>query len=160
MTPNKTVGIAEMLISTDPSDVLVTYSLGSCLGVTVHDPDARVGGIIHCMLPLSSVDGEKAKERPFMFVDTGVSIFLQKLFEAGVRRSSAVVKIAGCASVLDHQNLFRIGERNLTVFRKLMWKNNIIIAAQDVGGAKSRTVYLDMPTGRTLIRSDRETVEL
>ena len=154
------VDIADMAMSDDPESELVTYSLGSCLGVTVYDPVAHIGGMIHCMLPLSSVDGQKAVEKPFMFVDTGIVLFLQTLFNAGVQKSRAIVKMAGCASVLDHQGMFRIGERNLTTFRKIIWKNGMIIAAQDVGGEKARTIRLNIGSGRFTISSCRETTEI
>lgn len=147
------VDIADAKISTSPQDVVVTYSLGSCVGVVIHDREAMVGGMAHCMLPLSSVDPRKAEEKPFMFVDTGLALFLQMLFDKGLSRSRAVVKVAGCSRILDNSNLFRIGERNYTVLRKLLWKNGLMIKAESVGGSASRTVRLEMATGRCLLRS-------
>ena len=154
------VDIADMAVSSDAADVLVTYSLGSCLGITVYDPVVRAGGLIHCMLPLSTVDSEKAKTKPYMFVDTGVALLLQELFDRGVTKANAIVKVAGGASMLDKQGLFRIGERNMTVFRKIMWKNGMLIKAVDVGGEVTRTVRLEIATGRFLIKSGGQEVEL
>jgi len=154
------VDIADMAVSSDAADVLVTYSLGSCLGITVYDPMVRAGGLIHCMLPLSTVDSEKAKTKPYMFVDTGVALLLQELFDRGVTKANAIVKVAGGASMLDKQGLFRIGERNMTVFRKIMWKNGMLIKAVDVGGEVTRTVRLEIATGRFLIKSGGQEVEL
>jgi chemotaxis protein CheD len=154
------VDIADAKISTHPHDVIVTYSLGSCVGVVVHDPEAMVGGLVHCMLPLSSVDPRKAEEKPFMFVDTGITRFLQMLFDKGLARSRAVVKVAGCSKILDNSNLFRIGERNYTVLRKLLWKNGLMIKAESVGGSVSRTIRLEMSTGRCLMRSGGTESEL
>ena len=74
-----TVNISDMKVSSNPEDVLVTYSLGSCVGVTLYDPLQKIGGLIHCMLPLSKVDPERAKEVPYMFVDTGLPLMLQTL---------------------------------------------------------------------------------
>jgi chemotaxis protein CheD len=147
------VDIADMAVSGNPDDVLVTYSLGSCLGITVYDPAARVGGMMHCMLPLSSVDGEKAKTRPYMFVDTGMTLFLGRLFEMGVRKANAIVKVAGGAQVLDKQGLFRIGERNYAVLRKILWKNSMMIKSEEVGGEVSRTIRLEIASGRTTVRT-------
>ncbi len=154
------VGISEMAVSSDPDDVLVTYALGSCLGVSVYDHRAKVGGLIHCMLPLSSVDPEKALAKPCMFTDTGVLALLDAVFARGAMRSSLSVKAIGAASLLDDKGVFKIGERNYTVFRKVLWKNNILINAEDVGGAISRTVYLRIATGQTLIRSGKGEREL
>lgn len=147
------VDIADARVSKREDDVLVTYSLGSCVGVMVYDPEIRLGGMIHCMLPLSSVDPRKAEEKPFMFVDTGMMKFLKKLFDMGLSRSRAVVKVAGCSKILDNSNLFRIGERNYTVLRKLLWKNGLMIKAENVGGSVSRTVRLEIATGRCILRS-------
>ncbi len=147
------VDIADAQVSNHMDDVLVTHSLGSCVGVMVYDPLVHVGGMIHCMLPLSSVDPQKAQERPFMFVDTGMVRFLTQLFDMGVVRSRAVVHVAGCSKILDHSNLFRIGERNYTVLRKLLWKNGLMIKSESVGGSVSRTIRLEIATGRCLLRS-------
>ena len=149
-----------MKISADPESELVTYSLGSCLGIAIYDPVVRVGGMVHCMLPLGNVDNGKAKTKPFMFVDIGLVMFLRQLFELGVTKSSAVVKVCGGATVLDNMNLFRIGERNYIIFRKLMWKNGMMIAAEDVGGKVTRTMRMEIATGRVFVRTASRTSEL
>lgn len=146
------VGIGEMLVSSDPGDLLVTYSLGSCVGLTLHDPVAGVGGLLHAMLPLSTLDPERAAANAAMFTDTGVSALLQALFDRGARRKNLIACVAGASSLMDRSDLFRIGERNHIVLRKLLWKNGILISGEDVGGTASRTLYLDMATGETLLR--------
>jgi len=157
---NCTIGISEMKISTRPDDVLVTYSLGSCVGLSMYDPAAQVGGMVHCMLPLSRIDMNKAKANPFMFTDTGVSALLQTMFEHGAERKRIVAKVAGGAKLLDEQGTFRIGERNYTVLRKVLWKNDILIAGEDVGGTVARTMYLYMANGVTTVKSGGREVEL
>jgi chemotaxis protein CheD len=157
---NLTVGISDMKVTNRRDDVLVTYSLGSCVGLVLYDAVAGVGGLIHCMLPLSKIDAAKAQANPCMFTDTGVPKLLQAVFDLGAERRNLVAKVAGAGSLLDEKGLFRIGERNYTVLRKVLWKNNILIAAEDVGGTQARTVYLHMDTGRTVIRSSGRETEL
>ncbi|MDR0307229.1 MAG: chemotaxis protein CheD [Chitinispirillales bacterium] len=158
---NITVGISDMTISTKADELIITYSLGSCLGVTVYDPQTCVGGMVHCQLPnCSTEDKTKAINNPAMFVDTGVSLLFQKFFEAGGNRSRMIVKAAGCAAILDQNGFFRIGERNVTLFRKLLWKNGILLKGSETGGDISRTLVLEMATGRTLIRSKGEEREI
>lgn len=157
---NQTIGISEMKISVERDDVLVTYSLGSCVGLSLFDPVAGVGGMIHCMLPLSKIDLAKAQARPCMFTDTGVPALLQAVFNLGAERRNLVAKVAGASSLLDEKGLFKIGERNYTVLRKVLWKNNILIAAEDVGGTTARTMSLYMADGRTTIKSNGREVEL
>ncbi len=154
------VGISELQVSRDPSVVLVTYSLGSCVGLSLHDPIARVGGLLHAMMPVSAADPVKAIERPAMYTDTGVAALLQALFDAGATRSNLVARVAGAASQMEQSSIFRIGERNYMVLRKLLWKNDILIAGEDVGGSASRTMYLEVGTGRTLIRKNGSVAEI
>jgi chemotaxis protein CheD len=154
------VDISDMRVSSCAGDILVTYSLGSCVGLSLYDPVARVGGLVHCMLPLSRIDKAKARQRPCMFTDTGVVALLQGMLEHGARRKRLIAKVAGACSLLDEKKLFRIGERNYTVLRKVLWKNNLLIEAADVRGTKPRTMYLFMKDGRTVIRSSGQEVEL
>ncbi|GMV90334.1 MAG: chemotaxis protein CheD [Candidatus Hydrogenedentes bacterium] len=149
----KTVGISEMLVSRQAEDVLVTYSLGSCVGVAVYDPEIQVGGLIHCMLPLSRLDPERAKRTPEMFTDTGVPALLKAVLDLGASRKRLVVRVAGGAAPLSDNGVFKIGERNYTVLRKVLWKNDILIAGESVGGTVARTMTLYMDTGRTTVRT-------
>lgn len=146
------VGISEMRVTTDRSAVLVTYSLGSCVGLTLYDDHAGVGGMLHAMMPMSTADPVKAADRPAMYTDTGVIALLQAVFDRGATRRTLVAKVAGASSGRDDSGLFRVGERNYMVLRRLLWKNDILIAAEDVGGVAARTMLLDMRTGRTVIK--------
>ena len=149
-----------MQVADKPDDILITYSLGSCVGLTLYDPHAGLGGMIHCMLPLSKIDSERAKQAPMMFVDTGVPLLLQTLLNNGAEKKRLVAKVAGAAQLLDQKNTFRIGERNKVVLRKLLWKNNILIAAEETGGNIARTMSLYLADGRTTIRSGGKEHEL
>ncbi len=157
---NITVDISDLKLSRSPDDVIVTYSLGSCVGVTLYDPVAQVGGMIHCMLPLSKIDRDKAKIKPYMFVDTGVAAMLGELYAMGAQRQNIIAKVAGAGSPLGKEETFRIGQRNYTILRKFLWKNNILIDKEDVGGSKARTLYLYMADGRTTVKSEGKEVEL
>jgi len=154
------VGISEFAVSSDPGDRLITYSLGSCVGLVLHDPKAGLTGLLHAMLPLSSADPARAASSPASYVDTGTTILLQELFDHGARRGSIVAKIAGAAGSMGEDDYFRIGERNHTVLRRVLWKNGILIASEDVGGARSRTLTVDVGSGRVLVKSDGKVSEL
>ncbi len=149
----RVIAIAEMYVSDNVSDMLITYSLGSCLGVTAYDPVARVGGMIHCLLPSSRSNPEKAKEKPTMYADTGLVALFSKLFERGAHKERILIKVAGAGAPMDMGEQFRIGERNFAVLRKFLWKNNMLIEGQDIGGKKPRTMTLDMATGQTCVRT-------
>jgi chemotaxis protein CheD len=155
-----TVEISDLQVSGDPEAVIVTYALGSCIAVIVYDPVRRAGGMIHYMLPLSETAPEKAKARPAMFADTGIPLLFQTLYAQGCEKRSLVVKVAGGGALYDDKGIFAIGKRNYTILRKMFWKAGVIIAAEDVGGAKSRTARLYVGTGRCTISSQGEEVEL
>ena len=129
-----TVGMADMAITTDPDSVLVTHALGSCIAVLVHDPVRQVGGMIHYMLPLSSITPEKGVERPAMFADTGVPLLFHRMYDCSCRKSDLVVRVVGGASIHDEMGTFEIGKRNYVVLRKLFWKSGVAIRAEEVGG--------------------------
>jgi chemotaxis protein CheD len=155
-----TVGISEMRVSNNPADLIVTYSLGSCVGLALYDPQARIGGMVHCMLPVSKIDPDRARQSPCMFTDTGVPLLIQSLMDLGAQKRNIVAKVAGAAKLLDDSDTFRIGERNMVVLRKVLWKNNILIAAEDTGGTIARTLYLYLDSGRTTIKSAGKEYEL
>lgn len=137
-------------------DMLVTHALGSCLGLVVYDPTAGVGGLLHAMLPLSSINPQKAIANPAMFVDTGVPMLFRALYDNGAQKSRLIVKAAGCGNPMGGDQVFKIGERNYTVLKKLLWKNNILMAAEDIGGSQSRTIHFDIGQGRILLSSNGE----
>lgn len=146
------VNISDMKFSKRPEDVLVTYSLGSCLGITAYDPKACIGGMIHCLLPSAKGAREKARLKPFMFVNTGVSMMVRTLMDAGAVRNRLVFKVAGGAN-MRNDTLFSTGARNFAALEKLMDHNKVTLTAQDVGGTIPRTLFLFMDTGRVVIRS-------
>ncbi len=156
----QTVDIADFKVSADTRDVLVTYSLGSCIGVSIWDPEVKVGGMIHYMLPESSISPDKAKANPAMFADTGIPRLFRAAYELGAVKKRLVVKAAGGSQLLDDNGTFNIGKRNYVMLRKLFWKNGILIDAEDVGGSISRTLRLDVGTGRVTLKTRNQETEL
>jgi chemotaxis protein CheD len=157
-----TVGVADMKVSAERGDVIITHALGSCLGVTAYDPVACVGGLLHVMLPLSTIDPVKADRNPFIFVDTGFPRLLIECFKAGAQKQRLEVRVAGGANSQDREedDFFQIGKRNLIILRKLLWKNGLLMKSYDVGGSNSRTMSLEIGTGTVTIKSGRQTRNL
>ena len=154
------VDIADYQVSNDPRVELVTYSLGSCIGVAIWDPKTRVGGMIHYMLPESSLSPDKAKANPAMFADTGVPVLFRSTYELGAVKKRLVVKVAGGSSLLDDNGVFNIGKRNYASLRKIFWKNGILVDAEHVGGQLSRTLRMNVRTGRIALRIRGKEIEL
>lgn len=160
MSDRLVVGISERAFSAQPGDLVVTHALGSCVGVAIHDPVAKVGGILHYMLPMSSLDKEKAAKNPFMFGDSGVPAFFQEAYALGASKDRLRVVIAGGARVIESAQTLDIGSRNVVIARKLFWKNSILIAAEDVEGNRPRTLFLEVGTGKTWFTTRGEVHEL
>src|SRR5271168_3476582 len=147
------VGIGDCKVSNDPADVLVTHALGSCIAVMIHDPVARVAGLLHYMLPESSLDPAKAKLKPFMFADTGIPELFHRTYALGGVKSRMIVMAAGGAQMLDPNGTFNIGQRNHTAMRKILWKAGVIVHKEEIGGTSSRTVRIDVGTGRVQLKT-------
>jgi chemotaxis protein CheD len=153
------VGIADVKVSGRPEDALITYALGSCISVVVYDAMVKVGGLLHFMLPESSLDGVKAKTNPAMFADTGIPLLFRSCYALGAEKKRMIVKVAGGASILDDTNYFRIGQKNITAMRKIFWRNNVMIDGEDTGRNCNRTVRLDLSTGTCIVKSSEGTVK-
>ena len=95
-----------------------------------------------------------------MFVDTGVPLLFKEVYALGGKKHRMVVKAAGCAAPLQKNEMFKIGNRNIMILKKLLLKNNVFLNANDVGGSISRTVYFDLTTGRVTIGSKGKKWEL
>jgi chemotaxis protein CheD len=146
------IGVADMAVSNDVQEDLITYSLGSCIGVVIYDPTVKVGGMLHYMLPESSMDAEKAKKTPAMFADTGIPLLFKQSYQLGASKRNMMVKVVGGGQIMDENGVFNIGKRNYLALRKLFWKNNVMVAAEHVGGNVNRTVRLEIGTGRVFLK--------
>jgi len=149
---NLVVGVSDMKVSNDMESILVTYSLGSCIGVAIYDSVARVGGLLHYMLPESILDQEKARKNPHMFADTGIPSLFKAAYKLGAKKQRLKVIIIGGSQILDQKGFFNIGKRNETAARKMFHKNNVIISYKDVGGVVNRTIKLAVNNGDTWIK--------
>lgn len=147
------IGIGDLKVSNNSSDVLITYALGSCIGVAIYDPVVKVGGMLHYMLPESSLDAVKAKEKPGMFADTGIQLLFKSCYSLGAEKKRIMIKVAGGASILDNTNYFRIGEKNIMALRKIFWRNKVFIDGEDTGKNYNRTMVLNIYDGKVLVKS-------
>ncbi len=149
---NIIVGVSDMKVSNNPGDMIITYSLGSCIGVAVYDREARVGGLLHYMLPESELDKEKAGRNPFMFADTGIPALFKAAYQLGAKKQRMKVVAAGGSQVLDQNGFFNIGKRNHTAMRKIFFRNNVLLDHENIGGVVNRTVRICMDTGEINIK--------
>ena len=147
------VGMADVKICMSP-DCLITLGLGSCVGIAVRDPDTKIGGLAHIMLPDSTAIKDSANK--YKFADTGIEEMVSMLEAKGANRKKLVAKLAGGAQMFSFQNkseLGRIGERNVEACREKLQQLGIPIVSEDVGNNYGRTVVFYPESGEYEIRA-------
>jgi chemotaxis protein CheD len=149
-----TVGVADLKVSNDPSASLITYALGSCIGLVAYDPRAKMGGLLHLQLPESQNFEAQAQENPAKFADTGIIALVETMLAHGARKNNLVIGVFGGANMLQDEHVFQIGIRNIRATKKMLWQAALFIKHEDVGGTSNRTVSLDLDTGLIRVKKD------
>ncbi len=148
------VGIGEMAVSNCADEVIVTHALGSCVAVCIFDPEARVAAMLHFMLPESSINAERGRQRPATFADTGIPLLFQTAYKYGLEKKRAIVKLVGGAEIAGGpQSSFRTGRRNTLAAKQVLWRNSVLVSAEDTGSNVARTVHFVVDDGRVLVHS-------
>lgn len=146
------VGVGDMAVSNLGQVTLSTYALGSCIGVVAYDPTVKAGGILHLMLPDSTISPDKAAKQPAMFADTGLPLIFRALVGLRAERRNLRIFLAGGAAVLQGEDTFKIGERNAAAATKFMQNNGLYVKFSDLGGQLNRTIHLEVSTGRVTMK--------
>jgi len=147
------IGVGDGGVSGDPDAVLVTYALGSCVAVMLHDPVARVAGMVHYMLPECGDSQPERNLRPCKFADTAIPLLLQAALAKGADKRRLIVYAAGGAQIMNDNSGFNIGKRNCLALRKALWKFGMVAHAEDTGGSVVRTVRMEVGSGRVWLQS-------
>lgn len=147
------IGVGDMAVSNNSQIMLSTYALGSCIGVVAYDPFMRVGGILHLMLPDSTISPEKAVSQPAMFADTGLPLLFRALTGLKADRNRMRIFVAGGACVLNSHDAFRIGERNTSATLSYLAQNGYTVRHTVVGGSINRTIHLDLSNGAITMKT-------
>lgn len=149
------IGVGDYGASNAAGESVKTMALGSCVAVVILHPPTRTVGMVHVALPESTTNLDRAKERPGYFADTGIPALLKRMAEMTKNPSNKgyIVKMTGGAKVMDPNNLFNIGDRNVLAIKKNLWKYGMGPVAEDTGGQISRTVEVFVETGKIVISS-------
>ncbi|MCL2121366.1 MAG: chemotaxis protein CheD [Clostridiales bacterium] len=154
MSQTITVGISDLNIARAP-DILVTYALGSCIGICLYDARVKLAGLSHIMLPSAS-SAPNVADQPMKFADTAVELLIRKMESAGARRVLLKAKIAGGAQMfsgLSTSSIANIGLRNAQAVKIELLRQRIPILAEDTGKNYGRTLYLSAEDGSMKIKS-------
>ena len=147
------VGMADYKVGRAPS-TLISYGLGSCIGISLYDPQRKIGGLLHIMLPDSTQ--ARTSDNPAKFADTGIPLMINDVIALGASRSRLVAKIAGGAQMFAFSNatdIMRVGTRNAETCKQILKRNGIRVIAEDTGGNYGRTVSIDLSTGSYKVKT-------
>ena len=154
------VGMADYKVGRAPT-TLISYGLGSCIGISLYDPQTKIGGLLHIMLPDSSKS--RSSENRAKFADTGIADMLQELQKMGAVKSRLVAKLAGGAQMFAFANasdIMRVGVRNIEASKAILKSLSIPIVGEDTGKNYGRTVQIDLSTGiytvKTIDKGNKE----
>ena len=146
-------GLGDVHVSDDPDVSLECLGLGSCIGLCIYDPVARVAGMAHIVLPESTRGGSTTL--PGKFADTAVPMLVQAMVRKGASKSRMVVKMAGGAQMLQILAAgagIEMGPRNLEMTLKALGQEGLRVSASETGGNKGRSMWFDVATGKLLVR--------
>ena len=145
------VGISDMKASKSPG-IIVTYALGSCIGVCFYDASVQLGALLHIMLPEAPVKIDNI----FKYADSGIAETLHKMETMGANRNRITAKIAGGAQMFQvpgDNALGNIGKRNSDSVKMTLLRQRVRMAASDIGGTFARTVEFDTSSGMAKIKT-------
>ncbi len=147
-----TVGIADMKMLQWDGE-LITYALGSCIGICLYDPAVKLAALIHIMLPINMEAGRK---NTMKYADTGIKETIRQLEARGARKNRLTAKIAGGAKMFEvsgSTGLGNIGQRNIESVHMNLRREGIHIVSENVGGTVARTLSFFPATGQGQIRA-------
>jgi len=148
---NIVVGVGDCQVSKNPDDCLVTYALGSCIAIVIYDPITHVGGMLHYLLPDSTIDAQKAIRAPYTYADTGIPKLFHAAYGLGAEKRRLNVVAVGGAHVLTSE-FFQIGRRNHLAMKTIMLRAGVLVHHEEVGGDQPRTIRMELATGRIFMK--------
>lgn len=149
------VGMGETKLSGLAGEQLVAPGLGSCIGLSMYEPDKKIAGMVHIVLPDSSISSGDAL-LPGKYADTAIPDLLGKMLESGAAREKIIVMMAGGAQMFNLEkcsNILNIGMRNVIATKAALSREKLVLRAHNTGGVKGRTVRVEVKTGIFYIRS-------
>ncbi len=133
--------------------VLACVGLGSCVGVAMYDPVAKVNGMAHIMLPDSVI---AKPERPGKYATTAISFLIETMERMGAQRSRLVAAVGGGAQVCFGPTvpaMLALGSRNVQAVQEQLKQHKVKCVGEDVGGNVGRTLTFDSSTGKVTVRT-------
>ncbi len=145
--------MAEMAVAKNPT-ILAAQSLGSCVGVILYDPEVKVGGLAHIMMP--DINQAKAKKNKAKFANMAIEILLKKMYRLGAKRRRIKAKIVGGADMfpdVKSPGQMKMGEKNIQAVKEELKREKVKIVAEDTGGNHGRSIQFSTKTGGLMVKT-------
>jgi len=145
------VGLGELVVSEDPTNVLACLGLGSCVGVCAYDPISKIGGMAYIVLPSSK---GRHMESSAIYADTAIPMLFREMEKLGADKVRIKIKLVGGAEILVNPGLkkpLKIGEKIQEVIRAKLTEEGTMWMAADIGGNYGRSSRLFINTGKVVI---------
>jgi len=146
------VGPASLAISQDTNLSLCTYPLGACLGIAIYDAKAKVGGLLHSLLPSSNLDPQRALACPGMFIDTGLAALLAAAHKLNATKENIRICVAGAAQIMDEMMFFNVGKSNYDMLNEMLPQLDMKVHAEHTGGRNSCSMELVLADGEVRLK--------
>lgn len=147
------VGVGELVVTNLKHITVSTYALGSCVALVGYEPNLKIGGIIHMMLPARRLDSAGQASSPARFVDSGIPMFFQAMRKMGAMpRNLKLAVFGGANAQKNHVDHFKIGQRNTELSMRMLQKFQLNVSYTDLGGFENRTIHLTLKSGKVVVR--------
>lgn len=154
------VGISEAKISKNADEILAAYAIGSSICISFYDPQKKIGALLHSPVPASGTDPDGNADQIFTCIDTAIPDIIKKIVESGAEKTRLSIKMAGANSKTEDEKINMIGKKNHIAVRKALWREGLLVASQDVGGATPRNVFLEIANGRVAVQCNENELEI
>lgn len=149
---------------TTEGNVVYSTILGSCIAACVRDPLAKVGGMNHFLLPVSTNDVPRsdATSMELRYGNYSMEVLINEVLKRGGRRERMEIKLFGGGNVMARVSSMNIGHRNADFIEEFVRLEGLNLISSDVRGVHARRVQYFPITGRarmmTIVDVDNETI--
>lgn len=143
--------------------VAVHTVLGSCVSVTMYNPQSGLSAMCHGLLPHCGSECGNCPEK-MKYVECSIVHMIDWFKKFGVDKSQIETKVFGGGDVLDYSkgscvNILpparkrqSVGSQNIEAALKVLNEAGFKISAKDIGGSLGRKMFFFTDNGEVLLR--------
>lgn len=144
----------ECHLSADAASQWISRDVGASIALAAYVPHLGLGGLLRFAYPDSAADPELAEINPYLFADTAVPALLASVRERGGSNRELRLYAVGGSAVAERAFAASSGKANELALKKILWRENVWLTGEDLGGHLARSVWFEPATGRLIVRSE------